>query len=61
MSEILPLSVAAQKVSKIVAYYRHELDRDIGWNTAKDHLKEDLYHELDKIAEQGHHHLEDDP
>lgn len=58
MSEILPLSVAAQKVKGIVEYYRHELGKEIDWSTAKDHLREDLYHEIDKIAEQGRQHAD---
>lgn len=53
MSLILPLSVKSQKANDVVKYYSNQLDRDIDWDEAKDHLREDLYHEIDKIADQA--------
>lgn len=54
MAEILPLSLDAPTLNGVVLYYSHELDKDISGKEAKDHLREDLYLEIEKIAEQGH-------
>jgi hypothetical protein len=53
MSLILNLSIDANTMSHVVEYYSDELDRDLDWDEAKTHLREDLYHEINKIADQA--------